>query len=173
MLCVGARVAHPLHVRWLAIVVVVSGCTYYTVAPDDARRIASMNNEQREASSVDAVRDDDKLVRVKPSDLRLAEPWHEGKPMHLRRLPHPALTTGAVITVVGLVLVIPGALLMTMSSSTTSAGNCDICAFTSGYGTKMVGGALLGVGLAEVAIGGVTFVIGATRSNPDDAAAKR
>jgi hypothetical protein len=160
------------HVRWLAFVVAVSGCTYYTVAPDEARRIAAMSREEREASSVDAMRDDDKLVRVKPSDLRLVEPWHEGKPMHLRRPPHPALTTGAVIAIVGLVLVIPGALVMALGSSTTSAGNCDICAFTSGYGTKMVGGALLGVGLAEVVIGGVTFVIGATRSSPDDAAAK-
>ena len=158
--------------RWFAVVVVVSGCTYYTVAPDDARRIAAMTGEQRAASTVDAMRDDDKLVRVKPSDLRLVEPWHEGEAMHLRRLPHPALTTGAVITIVGLVLVIPGALVMAMGSPTSSAGNCDICAFTSGYGTKMVGGALLGIGLAEVTIGGVTLVIGATRSNPDDAAAK-
>ena len=154
--------------RWLAVaVVVVSGCTYYTVAPDDARRVAAMGREQRETSSVDAVRDDGKLVRVRPAELRLAETWHDGAPMHLRRPPHPAVTTGAVIAIVGLVLVIPGALVMTMGSSTSSAGSCDICAFSAGYGSKMVGGALLGIGLGQIVIGGVTLAIGVTRSTSE------
>lgn len=157
--------------RWLAVVVIVSGCTYYTVAPDEARRVAAMGRDQREASSVDAVRDDGKLVRVKPDELRLVEPWHDGEAMHLRRSPHPALPTGAVITIVGVFFVIPGVLVMSMGSSTSSSGHCDICGFSAGYGTNMAGGAVLGIGLAEIAIGGVTLAIGASRSTPNDAAA--
>jgi hypothetical protein len=48
--------------RWLVVVVVVSGCTYYTVAPNEARRVAAMSREQRESTTVDAERDDGKAA---------------------------------------------------------------------------------------------------------------
>jgi hypothetical protein len=154
--------------RWLAVFVAVSGCSYYTVAPDDARRVTAMRHEPRESSSVEAVRDDGKLVRVRPAELRLVEPWHDGEPMHLRRPAHPALVTGAVVTIAGLVFVISGGAVMAMGSSPTSSGNCDICGFSAGYGKNAVGGALLGIGVAEVVIGGVALAIGATRPSPDE-----
>ena len=155
--------------RWLAVALAVSGCSYYTVAPDDARRVAAMSREQRESSSIEAVRDDGKLVRVRPAELRLVEPWHDGEPMHLRRPAHPALTTGAVVTIAGLMFVVSGVAVMAMGSSRTSSGNCDICGFSAGYGNNVVAGALIGIGIAEVVIGGVALAIGATRPNPDEA----
>ncbi len=158
--------------RWLPVVLAVTGCSYYTVAPDDARRVAAMSREQRESSSVDAVRDDGKLVRVRPAELRLVERWHDGEPMHLQRPAHPALTPGAVVTVAGLVFVVSGAAVRAMGPSPTSSGNCDICGFSTGYAKNAVGGALLGIGVAEVVIGGVALAIGATRPNPDEVVAR-
>ena len=90
--------------RWLVVVVAVSGCTYYTVAPDEARRVAAMSREQRESTLVDAERDNGKAVKITPARLKLVEPWHEGQPMYLRRPPHAALISGIVIVVAGLAL---------------------------------------------------------------------
>ena len=169
---VGARLADPGRMRWFVVVLAVTGCSYYTVAPDDARRVAAMSREQRESISVEAVRDDGKVVRVRPAELRLVGPWHDGEPMHLQRPAHPAVTAGAVITVAGLVFVVSGGVVMAMGPSRTSSGNCDICGFSAGYGQQAVGGALLGIGIAEVVIGGVALAIGATRQNPDEVVAR-
>ena len=153
--------------RWLVVVVVVSGCTYYTVAPDEARRIAAMSREQREWTAADALRDDGKTVRINPARLKLVEPWHDGEPRHLRRPPHPALVSGAVVAVVGLAFIVPGAIVMSSPVNDTQAGNCDICAFSYGYGQSMAGGALIGVGAVHLVAGAIALVFGATQQTHD------
>ena len=88
----------------LSILVAVGGCTYYTVAPDDAHQLAAMTRDQQDRAAVRAVRDSDgSSVMVTAGRLGLVGDWRDGMPMHLRRPTiHPAITTGIVIGVVGL-----------------------------------------------------------------------
>lgn len=159
-----------LFIASICVIVTVSGCTYYSVAPDEARRFAAMTREQQDSATVPAVRETDgKPVTVNPRELRVVGEWHDGAPMRLRRpTVHPAITTGIVLGVVGLAFLIPGAAIMSGPSQNDSqSGNCDICAFSAGLGRSMAGGALLAVGAVHLLGGGLAIVVGAMRPSRD------
>ena len=154
----------------ICVIGTVCGCTYYSVAPDEARRFAVMPREQRDSATVPAVREmDGKVVGVHPARLRLVGQWHDGAPMRLRRpTVHPAMTTGIVLALVGLALLVPGAAILSgPSQNDAQSGSCDICAFSAGLGSSLAGGALVGLGAVHLFGGGIAIVVGATRPDRD------
>jgi hypothetical protein len=146
----------------ITLALLLAGCTYYTVAPEDARRYVSLPCAQKPSAAVPAARHSDgAAVVIHPARLAPDKEWRDGLPMIVRGRLHPMTRSAIGVAVAGVAFLVGGAFVLAPHQL-----NCSECAGVEIlYGGA--GGGLMAAAGGHFLAAAILAVVGARRPADD------